>query len=82
MKFSLKLVSVVDDGREEGGSTYCHNCAERLISRDWHVLSDWNLTVDGRCGFCNTPCAGVFEGPPGTWGVRRLPARLGDFAQG
>lgn len=66
----------------EGGSTYCHNCAERLISRDWHVLSDWNLTVDGRCGFCDTSCAGVFEGPPGTWGARRLPVRLGDFAQG
>jgi len=64
---------------EAGGSTYCHHCGEKLIGRDWYVLSDWNLTDDGRCRFCSTPCAGFFEGPPGTWGAKRLPVRLESF---
>jgi pyruvate formate lyase activating enzyme len=66
---------------EEGGSTYCHGCGERLIGRDWFVLSEWNLTPDGACAHCGTPCAGRFAGDPGTWGSRRLPVRLRDFAR-
>ena len=64
----------------EGGSTYCHHCGTKLIGRDWYVLSDWNLTDDGHCKSCGTPCAGVFEGPPGQWGAKRMPVRLRDFA--
>ena len=64
---------------KEGGSTYCHGCGERLIGRDWYVLSEWNLTPEGACASCGTPCAGRFEGRPGTWGARRLPVRLRDF---
>ncbi len=60
----------------EGESTYCHGCGERLIGRDWYVLSVWNLTDDGRCAKCGTRCAGVFDGPPGTWGAKRMPVRL------
>jgi len=63
-----------------GGSTYCHECGRVLIGRDWYVLSSWNLTDDGSCTHCGTPCAGVFDGPPGDWGARRLPVRLRDFA--
>ncbi len=57
-------------------STYCHACGAMLIGRDWYELSTWNLTADGRCGSCGTPCAGVFDGPPGTWGRKRQPVRL------
>ncbi len=64
---------------EEGQSTYCHHCGTRVIGRDWYVITEWNLTDDGRCRQCGTPCAGVFEGPPGDWGPRRLPVRLRDF---
>jgi len=65
---------------EEGGSTYCHGCGNRLIGRDWYVLTHWDLTDDGRCRVCGTPCAGVFAGRPGRWGARRLPVRLSKFA--
>ena len=65
---------------EHGGSTYCHHCGHKLIGRDWFVLSDWNLTADGCCNQCGTPCAGVFEESPGQWGARRLPVRLKDWA--
>jgi len=63
----------------EGGSTYCHQCGKKLIGRDWYVLSDWNLTAQGHCKFCDTPCAGVFEALPGDWGAKRLPVQLHDF---
>ena len=65
---------------EAGGSTFCHVCGERLIGRDWYVLKEWNLTPDGACVSCGTPLPGRFAGEPGTWGARRLPVRLGDFA--
>jgi pyruvate formate lyase activating enzyme len=63
-----------------GDSTYCHKCGTTLIGRDWYVLSDWNLTDDGHCKNCGTQCAGVFDGPPGDWGARRMPVRLSDYA--
>jgi pyruvate formate lyase activating enzyme len=65
---------------ESGGSTYCHQCGAKLIGRDWYVMTAWNLTEDSRCQACGTPCSGVFDGPPGQWGAKRLPVRLGDFA--
>ena len=58
-----------------GQSTYCHACGSLLVERDWYELGAWNL-VDGACGSCGEPCAGVFEDRPGTWGGRRLPVRL------
>jgi len=64
---------------EEGGSTYCHQCGKKLIGRDWYVMTEWHVTNDGLCLYCGTPCAGVFDGPPGTWGAKRLPVRLQTF---
>jgi len=65
---------------EEGGSTYCHHCGEKIIGRDWYVLTAWKIDAEGRCAACGTPCAGVFEPRPGTWGPRRRPVRLREFA--
>lgn len=64
---------------EKSSSTYCHACHEKLIGRDWYLLSDWNLDEEGKCRFCNTPCAGFFQGPAGDWGRQRKPVRLRDF---
>jgi pyruvate formate lyase activating enzyme len=66
---------------ERGGSTRCHGCGETLIGRDWYVLTAWNLDDEGRCRCCGVRCAGVFEGPPGDWGARRLPVRLAEYAR-
>jgi pyruvate formate lyase activating enzyme len=65
---------------EAGGSTYCHQCGERLIGRDWYALTAWNLTDDGHCRRCGAACTGVFDGPPGHWGARRQPVRLAEAA--
>lgn len=60
----------------EAESTYCHGCGERLIGRDWYVLSEWNVDHQGHCQKCGTPCSGVFDGPAGTWGAKRMPVRM------
>ena len=59
-----------------GQSTYCHGCGELVIERDWYRLGGYRLTGDGRCASCGTRVPGVFDGPAGTWGRRRLPVRL------
>jgi pyruvate formate lyase activating enzyme len=66
---------------EAGGSTSCHGCGARVIGRDGYVITDWRLDDEGRCRSCGTACAGVFSGPPGTWGARRLPVRLSTYAR-
>ena len=57
----------------EGQNTYCHACGQVLIGRAGYDLTSWNLDDEGRCKACGTPCAGVFEPQPGTWGARFMP---------
>ena len=61
---------------ETGSSTYCHECGDRLIGRDWYELTSWKLDEAGACTRCGTFCAGVFEATPGTWGAKRAPLRI------
>jgi pyruvate formate lyase activating enzyme len=65
----------------EGDSTMCATCGTTVIERDWYVLGDYRLTDDGHCRHCGSACPGVFDGPPGTWGSRRLPVRLASYAE-
>ena len=76
----LHYVYVGNVRDEQGNSTYCPGCGDKLIGRDWYVLSDWHLTDEGRCRTCGTRIPGVFDGPPGDWGAKRQPVRLRDFA--
>jgi pyruvate formate lyase activating enzyme len=59
-----------------GSSTWCPGCGALLIERDWYRLGRWHLTDDGRCRSCGHRVPGRFDGPPGTWGPRRMPVRL------
>jgi pyruvate formate lyase activating enzyme len=59
-----------------GGSTYCPSCATRVIERDWYNIRSYKLTGDGTCRSCGTRITGVFDGPPGEFGARRVPVRL------
>ena len=60
----------------DGDATLCHGCGTTLIQRDWYELRAWHLDDAGRCRACGTPCAGVLEAQPGSWGSRRRPVRL------
>ncbi len=64
---------------EKGGSTYCHHCGEKIIGRDWYILTTWNLDDSGRCQSCHSLCTGIFDKQPGTWGARRQPVRLASY---
>jgi pyruvate formate lyase activating enzyme len=79
-RHGLRYVYTGNVHDEDGQSTYCHACGERLIGRDWYVLTDWKLTADGRCRACGAPCAGVFEARPGDWGPKRQPVRLAEWS--
>ena len=59
-----------------GQATYCHPCGAVLIGRDQYDVTAWNLSAEGLCAECGTPCHGVFEAAPGRWGQRRQPVRL------
>jgi pyruvate formate lyase activating enzyme len=80
MKNGVRYAFTGNVHNEAGDSTFCHQCGEKLIGRDWYELTDWKLTADGKCGSCGTACAGIFEARPGDWGARRQPIRLRDFA--
>ncbi len=62
-------------------STFCHACGHELIVRDWYQLEAWVIDHAGACRKCGTACAGVFDGPPGTWGRRRQPLSLDGLAE-
>lgn len=79
LKNGLRHVYTGNVHDKAGGSTYCHNCGTRLIGRDWYVLSEWQLDVQGCCQQCGTRCAGVFAPQPGNWGARRQPINLAAF---
>jgi pyruvate formate lyase activating enzyme len=60
----------------EGDTTYCYECGEELIVRDWYEIKEWNFEDDVCCPKCKFTCAGVFESEPGNWGAKRLPIQL------
>jgi pyruvate formate lyase activating enzyme len=63
----------------EGDTTCCHSCGKVIIGRSGYNLTAWSV-VHGRCAYCGTACAGVFDADHGHWGSRRLPVRMKDFA--
>lgn len=63
-----------------GDTTFCHQCGEKLIERDWYQLIQYRLDENGRCPTCGAKCAGVFDRQPGHWGRHRQPVHLAAFA--
>lgn len=62
----------------EGDTTYCYECGEELIIRDWYEIKGWSMNQAGKCPKCNTLCAGIFELMHGKWGSKRVPIRLNE----
>jgi pyruvate formate lyase activating enzyme len=76
MANGLRYVYTGNVHDREGDTTRCPGCGAAVIERDWYELNAWNLSNDGHCRACGTAIAGVFDGPPGTWGRRRQPVRI------
>jgi pyruvate formate lyase activating enzyme len=74
----LRHVYIGNVRDDDGATTFCASCGSRLITRVGYVITAWALRDDGTCRACGTPCAGVFEGQPGTWGNRRQPIVISD----
>jgi len=63
----------------DGASTYCPDCGQTLIERDWYELGAYNLDENGDCDACGYHLPGTFDERPGDWGRRREPVTLGDY---
>ena len=59
-----------------GSSTWCHECGELLIERDWYQLGRWKLLENASCANCGTRLPGHFEARPGNFGAQRIPVRI------
>ncbi len=76
MKNGIRYAYTGNVHNQEGDTTFCHECGEKLIVRDWYNITEWNMGENGSCTSCGTSCAGVFENKPGLWGARRLPISI------
>ena len=59
-----------------GGTTFCPDCHEPLIVRDWYRILDYGVTREGACGHCGAAVPGVFGAFESAFGARRIPVRL------
>jgi pyruvate formate lyase activating enzyme len=63
----------------KGGSTYCPQCKEMLIERNWYVLGKYAMSGKNKCAKCGCVIPGHFDEAPGHWGAKRLPVSLAYF---
>jgi len=71
-------VGNVDDITNQ--STYCPHCGGLLIERNWYDLGAYHLRGDC-CGHCGGRISGRFQQTPGTWGRKRQPVRISQYAR-
>jgi AmmeMemoRadiSam system radical SAM enzyme/AmmeMemoRadiSam system protein B/AmmeMemoRadiSam system protein A len=76
----LKFVYVGNVVDRANGSTYCPNCGELLIERDWHEIGAYRLDGD-RCSRCQTQIPGRFDRVPGNWGRKRMAVDMSRFSR-
>ena len=61
----------------DGQSTRCPGCDRIVVRRDWYVIDGYALDDRGHCTSCGAAVPGVYDGPAGSWGARRLPLLVG-----
>ncbi len=60
----------------EGDTTFCPNCEQKLIVRDWYEILDYNLSDEGHCPNCETSIPGRFGAFQHNFGRRRIPVAI------
>lgn len=76
MDNGVKFAYVGNVHDSKADSTWCPDCGQLLIERDWYVLGQWNLDEKGCCTQCGYELPGVIESAPGQWGSKRLPIAI------
>lgn len=66
----------------DGQTTRCAGCGEAVVVRDWYEIVEYRITGSGQCAGCGATVPGVYDGPAGAWGSRRLPVRIGTVRDG
>ncbi len=61
----------------DGGTTTCPGCGAAVVVRDWYRMVRYELSDSGTCVHCGHQVPGVYDGPAGDWGARRLPVSIG-----
>lgn len=59
LESGIKYSYVGNIYNSEGQTTYCPNCSEKLIERNWHTVSNYKI-LDNKCFKCNIPIEGIF----------------------
>lgn len=60
----------------EGGASFCQNCGELLIQRDWHRILSYRLDAQGNCLHCGSKLAGHFSQFSQGFGRQRIAIHL------
>jgi pyruvate formate lyase activating enzyme len=76
LSYGLHYVYCGNVSDVKSDSTYCPNCHERVIERNWYQLGQYQLDQSGHCQHCHYTLAGVFDGPKGNFGQQRLPIQF------
>src|SRR5262245_53138586 len=61
---------------EDGGTTFCPECENAVVVRDWYEIRSYRLTEAGDCGSCGAKLAGRYGRFGKPFGARRIPVRL------
>jgi pyruvate formate lyase activating enzyme len=65
---------------QAGGSTYCPECENPVIVRDWYDIRGYSLDNAGACKACGARIPGRFQEFGKPFGPRRIPVRLEQLA--
>jgi pyruvate formate lyase activating enzyme len=60
VEMGIKYCYVGNVHNSEGQTTYCPNCKEKLIKRDWHSVMSNNI-IKGKCKKCGQVIEGIFN---------------------
>lgn len=72
----LRYVYTGNVHNPEGDTTFCPQCKQPVIVRDWYEISRYSLTDEGRCKSCGSAIAGRFSHFGHPFGSRRIPVRI------
>ena len=65
---------------KDGGSTYCPDCENVVIERDWYEIPAYHLSDSGTCQNCGTQLAGRYQKFGKPFGAKRIPIRFAPAA--